>query len=321
MYNILKFVWKLPTYQTSINVLITEAVEYNGSKQEIPIFLRFINMIVNDATVQLDEGLENMVLIGELQRKRQSEWDSYNDEQKKEHQQKMQEASVMASNRNQLASYTVDVLELITRELQAPFVIPSMVDRISAMLNYVLKQLVGPKRRQLNVEDMDKFHFKPKELVSSIVAIYVNLGQSSEFCRALPQDGRSFSIELLEESARIMRNLGYVELMEKMTSLIDRVHKYSNRLQMEESALDDAPEEFLDPVTSELMKEPVRLPTSGVTMDKSNIMRHLFSDGTDPFNRSPLTADMLEPDNQLRQRILDWKSQKLAHLTHNDSLQ
>ena len=28
--------------------------------------------------------LQNMVLIGELQRKRQSEWDSYNDEQKKE---------------------------------------------------------------------------------------------------------------------------------------------------------------------------------------------------------------------------------------------
>ena len=37
-----------------------------------------------------------------------------------------------------------------------------------------------------------------------------------------------------------------------------------------------APEEFLDPVTNELMKEPVRLPTSGVTMDKPNIMRHLF---------------------------------------------
>jgi ubiquitin conjugation factor E4 A len=84
MYKILKFVWKLPTYQTSIDVLTTEAVDYDGSKQEIPIFLRFINMIINDATVQLDEGLENLVLIGELQRKRQSEWDSYNDEQKKE---------------------------------------------------------------------------------------------------------------------------------------------------------------------------------------------------------------------------------------------
>lgn len=52
---------------------------------------------------------------------------------------------------------------------------------------------------------MDKFHFHPKKLVSSIVAIYVNLGQSGEFCKALPQDGRSFSIKLLEESAKIMR--------------------------------------------------------------------------------------------------------------------
>ena len=68
-----------------------------------------------------------------------------------QHQQKMQEASVMASNRNQLASFTVEVLELVTRDLQAPFVLPAMVDRISAMLNYVLKQLVGPNRRQLHV--------------------------------------------------------------------------------------------------------------------------------------------------------------------------
>ena len=58
---------------------------------------------------------------------------------------------MMASNRNQLASYTVDVLELITRVVHGPFVLPSMVDRIAAMLNYVLKQLVGPNRRQLNV--------------------------------------------------------------------------------------------------------------------------------------------------------------------------
>ena len=57
----------------------------------------------------------------------------------------------MASNRNLLAGYTVDVLELITRDVQAPFVLPTMVERIVAMLNYVLKQLVGPKRRQLNV--------------------------------------------------------------------------------------------------------------------------------------------------------------------------
>ena len=63
----------------------------------------------------------------------------------------MAEATQMAKNRNQLASETVIMLELVTRHIQEPFVLPTMVDRITAMLNYVLKQLVGPKRRQLNV--------------------------------------------------------------------------------------------------------------------------------------------------------------------------
>ena len=71
-----------------------------------------------------------------------------------QHQQRLVEATQMASNRNQLAGYTVEVLELVTRDVQEPFVLPTMVDRIAAMLNYVLKQLVGPKRRQLNVSHL-----------------------------------------------------------------------------------------------------------------------------------------------------------------------
>ena len=58
MYAVLRFVWELPAYGASVEVLTREAVEYDGSEQEIPSLLRFINMIINDATVQLDEGLE-----------------------------------------------------------------------------------------------------------------------------------------------------------------------------------------------------------------------------------------------------------------------
>lgn len=43
------------------------------------------------------------------------------------------------------------------------------------------------------------------------------------------------------------------------------------------------------------MRDPVRLPTSGVVMDRASIARHLLNDETDPFNRAPLTEDMLEP--------------------------
>lgn len=38
--------------------------------------------------------------------------------------------------------------------------------------------------------------------------------------------------------------------------------------------------------------------------------RHLLSDQTDPFNRSPLTMDMVKPDVELQQKIQEWISQK-----------
>ena len=50
--------WVLPTYQASVADLVQEAMDYDGSEQEIPSLLQFINMIINDATLQLDEGLE-----------------------------------------------------------------------------------------------------------------------------------------------------------------------------------------------------------------------------------------------------------------------
>jgi hypothetical protein len=64
---------------------------------------------------------------------------------------------------------------------------------------------------------------------------------------------------------------------------------------------DDAPEEFLDPIMSTLMKEPVELPSSNTVIDYITISKnfifenilekHLMNDPNDPFNRSPLTLE------------------------------
>lgn len=51
---------------------------------------------------------------------------------------------------------------------------------------------------------------------------------------------------------------------------------------------EEIPDEFLDPLCYEIMKDPVLLPTSKNIMDKLNIVKHLLNDKTDPFNRAPL---------------------------------
>lgn len=58
-----------------------------------------------------------------------------------------------------------------------------------------------------------------------------------------------------------------------------------------------------------LMDDPVLLP-SGKIMDRSVIMRHLLNSNTDPFNRQPLSEDMLQDATELKERITEWKSKK-----------
>jgi hypothetical protein len=74
--------------------------------------------------------------------------------------------------------------------------------------------------------------------------------------------------------------------------------------------LNDIPDEFLDPLTCALMIDPVTLPSSRQIVDRSTIMRHLHLNKNnkpdDPFSRTPLTADMLEPNHDLRLRISQW---------------
>ena len=44
-----------------------------------------------------------------------------------------------------------------------------------------------------------------------------------------------------------------------------------------------------------LMEDPVILPTSKTTIDRSTIRSHLLSDPNDPFNRAPLKIEDVVP--------------------------
>lgn len=312
MYDVLDFLWTIPSYRPSIDKLCQEVVHSN-ELLDTPIFLRFLNMIINDATVQLDEGLENLSKIKKVEDVMNSEeWGTLSTDDKKQYEQKLSEAKMLARNRNLLGSRTVNALQFIAADTRQAFVSPALVDRIAAMLNYVLVQLVGPKSKQLKVKDASKYHFEPKKLVRGIIAIYLCLGKEQSFCEALPRDGRSFSMDLFPQAERVLKILGESgEVIEELRSLAERVRVCQQRLQQQELALEGAPEEFVDPLTQELMTDPVTLPTSGHVMDRSSIIRHLLSDQTDPFNRAPLTADMLQPNDELKLKIDEWKHQKL----------
>lgn len=115
-----------------------------------------------------------------------------------------------------------------------------------------------------------------------------------------------YSIPLHSATVRIGGGLLIGELKE----FADKVQRLEQLERLNQEALADAPDEFLDPIMSTLMLDPVRLPSSKVTVDRTTIARHLLSDQSDPFNRSPLTMDQVKSDVELRERIETWMADK-----------
>jgi ubiquitin conjugation factor E4 B len=79
----------------------------------------------------------------------------------------------------------------------------------------------------------------------------------------------------------------------------------------EEEAIDyeDAPDEFLDALTCELMRQPMKLP-SGHWMDYEWLRKALLSKPLDPFTMTPLTLEECVPDEELKKRIEEYRERK-----------
>lgn len=55
---------------------------------------------------------------------------------------------------------TIEMLNRLTGSIKAVFTHNTMEDRIAAMLNYFLKNLVGPERKNFKVKNLEAFKFR-----------------------------------------------------------------------------------------------------------------------------------------------------------------
>ncbi|XP_069597590.1 ubiquitin conjugation factor E4 B isoform X1 [Ranitomeya imitator] len=300
--TIFKSLWQNPAHHG------TFMEEFNSGKQ----FVRYINMLINDTTFLLDESLESLKRIHEMQEEMRSKehWDQLPRDQQQARQSQLAQDERVSRSYLALATETVDMFHILTKQVQKPFLRPELGPRLAAMLNFNLQQLCGPKCRDLKVENPEKYGFEPKKLLDQLTDIYLHL-DCARFAKAIADDQRSYSKELFEEVISKMKKAGIKSTIaiEKFKLLAEKVEEIVARNARAEIDYSDAPDEFRDPLMDTLMSEPVRLP-SGTIMDRSIILRHLLNSSTDPFNRQELTENMLEPVPELKERIQAWMREK-----------
>lgn len=310
MYAVMDCLWSLEEQKESFKKLASEA-EANMEAVNPPLFLRFLNLLINDAIYLLDETLSNMASLRTMQTAREAgEWEQLPPQERENNEGYFQQIGMIARFNNLLGKETIHTLEYLSSEIKTIFCHSTMVDRIAAMLNYFLLHLVGPKKKNFKVKDQNEYKFDPAGIVLNICKIYVNLSESEAFCAAVSRDGRSYSPQLFSLAVDVLARIGGGQLIVSVENVAEQVSRLAALQKEEDELLDDIPDEFLDPIMSTLMTDPVCLPSSKQVVDRSTIARHLLSDQSDPFNRSPLTMDMVQPAEELKNRIQSWIATK-----------
>jgi len=299
---IMKGLWDRPIHRASI---IQES--------RTPNFVRFINMLINDLTFLLDESLDTLKNIHEHQElmANTAEWEALSREVRTSRQRQLATDERQCRSYLTLGSETLGMLHYLTGEISQPFLEPVLSERLAVMLNFNVKQLTGAKCKNLKVRTPEKYGFEPKKTLDKLTDIYLHL-DGDEFANAVAKDERSYSKDVFDDclfllKRTLLKTEVEIDRFRKFADKVEKIYEEINKVAMD---LDDAPDEFRDPLMDTVMFNPVRLP-SGIIMDRHIITRHLLNSSTDPFNRQKLTLDMLEPETELKTRIDEWLQSKV----------
>ncbi|GAA0149185.1 ubiquitin-protein ligase [Lithospermum erythrorhizon] len=330
--ELLEYLWQVPSHR--------DAWRQIAKEEEKGVYLNFLNFLINDSIYLLDESLNKILELKELEAEMSNtvEWE------RRPAQERQERTRLFHSQENiiridlKLANEDVSMLAFTSEQITAPFLLPEMVERVASMLNYFLLQLVGPQRKSLSLKDPEKYEFRPKDLLKQIVKIYVHLARGDKediFPAAITRDGRSYSEQIFAAAVDVLKRIGEdARIIQEFIVLGTKAKIAASDAMDTEAALGEIPDEFLDPIQYTLMKDPVILPSSKITIDRPVIQRHLLSDSSDPFNRSHLTSEMLIPNTELKARIDEFvrshekqskdlklqSSKDMIHTTDNEPL-
>lgn len=292
---------------------------------------------MNDTTYLLDDALVHLGKIGELQRAMddQAAWEAQPASERQEKEKLLRQYESTVRSDLDLGHESLRLLKLFSQETTQPFLTREIVDRLAAMLDANLQLLAGPRCQELKVKEPEKYKFRPKELLSDVLQIFLNLGPHEQFHAAVAKDGRSYSKELFQRAARIATKTAIKteEELNELNKMVDKVEAI-RAAEQEDEAMGDIPDEYLgglpnspipilhlvlltspaDPLTFEIMEDPVMLPSSRTILDRSTIKQHYLSDATDPFNRQPLKwediTDAVELRGEIEQYLAERKSRR-----------
>ena len=273
---------------------------------------KMVNNLLNDLIYLNDECIDNLKIIKSYQDliSDKEKYDKMSLENKRFEEKKFKDKDRIVRVQIKLFNNSLKFLITLCNHIQNFFIENDFIDNLAGFLNYSLKIFGSPLDKTLKLKNISEYNFNPNAILGQILSAYAAFYEKKEFIKAVIKDERSYNFVNFDRAKNLAANNKNITMTDtdfnKYISFVDTLRKEEKIIKSEEINYDDAPQEFFDGLTFNIMTDPVKLPKSNVILDRKTIETHLLSDQTDPFNREPLTKDMLIPCPELKKRIEEY---------------
>ena len=275
-----------------------------------------VNNFISDLSKLNGDSIEHLKAIKKYQDLISDKelYNSLNEAQKKDEENKFRENDRFVRSELNLLNVSLKFLIILSKNLQNFFIQNNLIRPLISFLNYALDYYASPLGNELKLKNFKEYNFNPRFILGALLTVYGSFYEKEEFIKTVVQQEGSYKYINFARAKYLVTYTSKIEIdnidSDNYLLFVSKLKETERKVKEENIDYDDAPEEFIDQITSDLMSDPVKLPQSNMIVDRSSIETHLFSSPTDPFTRTPLTKDMLIPCPELKARIEEYKSKK-----------
>ena len=296
-----------------------------------PRFNKYLLLLINDAIDHLDQGREQLGhYIAAKAKVADAGFAALPQTEQDEARREVSQSKGHAKAVFGYAQETIETFTDLTTEFAGEFSDPALASRLAGLLNFNTKEMASnnPQLASLSELDFKDFGLDRQKFLSCMIRVYVQVAfdytdakgpnpgkvadaKASGFVRAVAMDGRSFDPAAFRRAAAQVERGVSPSLLGAFEQLVVLAEGVAKDEADQDVDLGEIPDEYLDPLLSTLMKDPVKLP-SGNIVDRPTIEQHLIDHTFDPFNRQPMTKDQVEPCLELKKEIEGWVAQQMS---------
>jgi len=317
----LGYLWTLEPHRPAFRTFAETSLRKDGAAED-SAFVKLANGILNQTNSNVAESLAKLREIRKTQidMKNTKAWSELPEDIRNQRTVLLESNEKEVSACLMMANDATDMLAYLSTDptFVKAFTVPALRSRLVDMLCNILSSLGSKKASEFKIDNPEKYNFYPKKMMEEVFQTLLNCAKvvqggeedAQQFVRTVANCAY-YDYETFNNAAGLIRKHGIVndaQSLDLFTKFVEDCEKAKKEVMAMEEELGEIPDEFLDPLMSTLMEDPVILPSSKITVDRSTIMHHLLQNSKDPFDRAPLDASMLKEDTDLKKRIMEWKS-------------